>query len=37
MAFVHLEAPILDPAVVIDAEGLDGDFVHLGLRLALVI
>lgn len=38
---VHLEPPVLDPAVAIDGEGLDGelspDLVGLVLRLALVV
>lgn len=41
MSMVHLEPPVLDPAVAIDGEGLDGelppDLVGLVLRLALVV
>ena len=41
MSVVHLEAPVLDPAVAVDGEGLDGelppDLVGLVLRLALVV
>lgn len=37
MAMVHLEAPVLDPAVAIDVEGLDGELGHLVLGLALEI
>lgn len=34
---VHLEAPVLDPAVTIDVEGLDGELGHLVLGLTLEI
>jgi len=41
MSMVHLEPPVLDPAIAIDGEGLDGSFppdlVGLVLRLVLVI
>lgn len=41
MSMVHLEPPVLDPAVAIDVKGLDGelspDLVGLVLRLALVV
>jgi hypothetical protein len=37
MAMVHLEAPVLDPAVAVDAEGLYGELGHLVLRLALEV
>lgn len=41
MSVVHLEPPVLDSAVAIDGEGLDGelppDLVSLVLRLALVV
>ena len=37
MALVHLEAPVLDPAVAVDEEGLDGELGHLVLRLALEV
>ena len=41
MSMVHLEPPVLHPAVAIDGEGLDGelspDLVGLVLRLALVV
>lgn len=41
VSVVHLEPPVLDPAVAVDGEGLDGelppDLVGLVLRLALVV
>jgi hypothetical protein len=35
MAMVHAEAPVLDPAVAIDVEDVDGELGHLVLRLRL--
>lgn len=37
MAVVHLEAPVLDPAVAVDVERLDGELGRLVLRLALEV
>lgn len=37
MAMVHLEAPVLNPAVAIDVKGLNGELGHLVLGLAFVV
>lgn len=37
MAVVHLEAPVLDPAVTVDVEGLNAEPGHLVLGFALVV
>jgi hypothetical protein len=37
MAMVHAEAPVLDPAVAIDVEGVDGGLGHLVLKLTLEV